>query len=481
MSADDAMRWLESLAAQQGAAPEELVTTPEERTTTPPEWVMAKAPAPAVEEPLAEPLVLSSAPSTPEAAAYQATEPDFSTMSADEAMRWLEGLAAQQGAAPEELVTAPEERTTTPPEWVAAQTAEPVIEAPSTPEIAAPSAIEPDFSSMSADDAMRWLEGLAAQQGAAPEELVTAPEERTTTPPEWVVAQTAEPVAETPALAESVTEAPVSFEAPPLPEVAAPSAAEPDFGSMSPDEAMRWLEGLAAQQGAAPEVVSAPAVQPEPTSVPPPTEQPSQITRLSRLAEKLATSRQAREAEIESRFAEERARKEAARLAVQERMEKRKIDTGPLAPRPGTGPLRQPIEASATPSEEVTPTPEAAPPSRPSIGTESTKPKVRPPSKPAPRTRKSLAKSPHAGEAPDNILAHSQQRMLDGDFETAAEGLSYLVSSGQMVDDVIERLEDFAPHQPGAASLLRVLGDAYMRNNQLQKALDVYRQALGQL
>jgi hypothetical protein len=36
---DDAVAWLESLAAKHGAKPEELVTDPTKRSETPPEWV----------------------------------------------------------------------------------------------------------------------------------------------------------------------------------------------------------------------------------------------------------------------------------------------------------------------------------------------------------------------------------------------------------------------------------------------------------
>jgi hypothetical protein len=551
MSADEAMRWLEGLAAQQGARPEELITPAEERTTAPPEWLSAQPTVPLTprEPTMAAPVE----PLTPEAAPPAPTEPDLSSMSADEAMRWLEGLAAQQGARPEELITTPEERTATPPGWVTGPAAEPLaeepvaeapasFEAPPAPEVVSPQAIEPDFSAMSADEAMRWLESLAAQQGAAPEELITAPEERITTPPDWVMAQPVEPVAETPAPAlpiadqerargpapvEPGPETPVLHEAPPSPEGVAPPTAEPDFISMSPDEALRWLEGLAARQGAAPEeLVTAPdkrtttppewvaaqtpaaveetpapaetfappdveeaapaqappEVVPGPTAPPepvqpepalPPIERPGQTTRLTRLAERLAASRRAKESEIEARFAADRARQAEARQSVQEKMEKRKIGTGPLASRPGTGSLRPSEPAPA----------EAGPPPAPQpVQAEAPRPKLKPPTRSASRPRKVRgAKSPFAKEIPDTILARSQQHMLDGDFETAAEGLEYLVASGQMVDDVIERLEDFAPNQPGATSLLRVLGDAYMRNNQLQKALDAYRQALGQI
>src|SRR5207248_6787902 len=60
-------------------------------------------------------------------ATVEAAEPEApaADAEAEAAMRWLEGLAAQQGANPEELLTAPEDRTLETPAWVsaAAQTA----------------------------------------------------------------------------------------------------------------------------------------------------------------------------------------------------------------------------------------------------------------------------------------------------------------------------------------------------------------------
>jgi cytochrome c-type biogenesis protein CcmH/NrfG len=49
------------------------------------------------------------------------------------------------------------------------------------------------------------------------------------------------------------------------------------------------------------------------------------------------------------------------------------------------------------------------------------------------------------------------------------------------VDEVIVELEGHTARRRSTPPLLRVLGDAYMKNNRLQKALDTYRTALGQL
>jgi tetratricopeptide (TPR) repeat protein len=158
---DDAVAWLESLAAKHGAKPEELVTDPNKRNETPPEWVAqaqnigAQTPAPNVE-------TLGS-----------------SAQEQDDAVAWLESLAAKHGAKPEELVTDPNKRNETPPEWVAqAQNIGSQTPASSVENLGS--------SAQEQDDAVAWLESLAAKHGAKPEELVTDPNKRSETPPEWV-------------------------------------------------------------------------------------------------------------------------------------------------------------------------------------------------------------------------------------------------------------------------------------------------------
>jgi hypothetical protein len=163
------MAWLESLAAKHGAKPEELVTDPNKRTETPPEWVeqarvAAQSPA--------------SAPPEDSMDRLGATAQEQ-----DDAVAWLESLAAKHGAKPEELVTDPNKRSETPPDWVEQ------VRAASQPGPAAqPSASIEGLgsSAQEQDDAVAWLESLAAKHGARDEELVTDPGRRSETPPDWV-------------------------------------------------------------------------------------------------------------------------------------------------------------------------------------------------------------------------------------------------------------------------------------------------------
>ncbi len=102
----------------------------------------------------------------------------------DDAVAWLESLAAKHGAKPEELVTDPNKRSETPPEWVSQ--AQNMDQQASAPQASAPSVESLGSTAQEQDDAVAWLESLAAKHGAKPEELVTDPNKRFDKPPEWV-------------------------------------------------------------------------------------------------------------------------------------------------------------------------------------------------------------------------------------------------------------------------------------------------------
>jgi cytochrome c-type biogenesis protein CcmH/NrfG len=68
-----------------------------------------------------------------------------------------------------------------------------------------------------------------------------------------------------------------------------------------------------------------------------------------------------------------------------------------------------------------------------------------------------------------------------GDLDSAVATYGKLVESGEDLNLLISDLEGAVGTQGENARLRTVLGDAYMRNGQLQKALDAYRQALDSL
>ncbi len=96
----------------------------------------------------------------------------------DDAVAWLESLAAKHGAKPEEMVTDPNKRSEATPEWIS-----------QAQELGTPAAITVESLGSTAqeqDDAVAWLESLAAKHGAKPEEMVTDPNKRSEATPEWV-------------------------------------------------------------------------------------------------------------------------------------------------------------------------------------------------------------------------------------------------------------------------------------------------------
>ena len=119
-------------------------------------------------------------PITPSSSSASVESLGSTAQEQDDAVAWLESLAAKHGAKPEELVTDPNKRSDTPPEWV--QQAQNINQQTTSQ----PSVESLGSTAQEQDDAVAWLESLAAKHGAKPEELVTDPNKRSDTPPEWV-------------------------------------------------------------------------------------------------------------------------------------------------------------------------------------------------------------------------------------------------------------------------------------------------------
>jgi competence ComEA-like helix-hairpin-helix protein len=201
--ADAAMAWLEGLAAKQGVAEEELLTSPEERSDTPPEWVQETTETVEMVEPEVEVEKPAESEDTlPDWLQEPVEQVELIEIVEDE----LPIAAVEAEPLPEIEATGEVESTPEPetvdqiPEWLqepAASLEEPatittdptptqITAEPQPPEEPGEEVPPAEVDLDDADAAMAWLEGLAAKQGVAEEELLTSPEERSDTPPEWV-------------------------------------------------------------------------------------------------------------------------------------------------------------------------------------------------------------------------------------------------------------------------------------------------------
>ena len=78
-------------------------------------------------------------------------------------------------------------------------------------------------------------------------------------------------------------------------------------------------------------------------------------------------------------------------------------------------------------------------------------------------------------------LGVAQDALADGRIHDALNQYKALVAEGSGMMAIIAELEQAADAHPQTPALFQVLGDAYMRNGQLQKALAAYRSALNQM
>ncbi len=74
-------------------------------------------------------------------------------------------------------------------------------------------------------------------------------------------------------------------------------------------------------------------------------------------------------------------------------------------------------------------------------------------------------------------LTRSLESVQTGKTEKSSRNYSELIKSSQNLPEVIKELEQAADQDPENESILRNLGDAYLRNNQLSEAMEAYTRA----
>jgi len=75
------------------------------------------------------------------------------------------------------------------------------------------------------------------------------------------------------------------------------------------------------------------------------------------------------------------------------------------------------------------------------------------------------------------LLKRAKEALEAHNVERALENYDQLIQFGQHLDATIHDLRDALYHYPIDVSIWQLLGDAYMKSNQLQDALDAYTKA----
>jgi tetratricopeptide (TPR) repeat protein len=315
------------------------------------------------------------------------------------------------------------------------------------------------------DAAMLWLESLAAKQGAKSEELITNPEERLEKPPEWVeqakVAGEPQPVAQAPE-----EKAPVSE----------PVWDEADLTESAPSERPLveqtgvWLRELDERDFQPGKPVEAePASWSGEIEIAPPRTEP--------------LDESAPEADLPTWLRGLEAREAAPAVSPTEEMPEWLKGDEPEVP----APPEPTIPADWMPeSQKVTPRPIAPAPKpepKPEPRPEPRKAAVRKPEpKPKPETAVPVDRSKvkRTGMLPpliDPNLAFARDAMEHGKIPDALQVYGNLIRKGKLLEDITFDLKEALYRFPVEVSIWQALGDAYMRANRLQDALDAYTKA----
>ena len=513
---DDAVAWLESLAAKNGAKPEELVTDPNKRSETPPEWVEQAQAVSQSDFAKAVPMNIDSLGASAE--------------EQDDAVAWLESLAAKHGAKPEELVTDPAKRSETPPDWVqqvrSAADLQPTETGNndgdwSTTAQNIGEQFFADFEDAAApksdDETGMWLKDQAEK-----EKHRQASDKVTSDLSEWMdsskgAEQEASPASDLPGWMAGNRDEPavegfgsnlqtgsrgdLSDWLNHLDEEPAVMPANPAARRDLPD----WLSGVDAQDEPSEAAWKKPV---EETPASSPTESPAPVSMgldlpgwLQGVDEDSKTTVHGDEAEapwLREKLSEPEEESQLKPTSpsdwhpVESKLESpRKADFASRPPRPkpkpsavqSQEPVYTPIDGDWPSSE---PSIETRPPSivgstitrQPPIP-EATQPSAvqmqRPPQKPA-GLKKSAARSSETQPGSSGLI-QAKGELDRGDIPAALEHYGKLIKKGRHLEETIRDLSDSIYRYPVEVSIWQTLGDAYMRANRLKEALEAYNKA----
>jgi tetratricopeptide (TPR) repeat protein len=428
VSEDDAFAWLESLAAKQGAKPEELLTRPEDRPGENPDWLgrlsepeTSTTPGIGIGGAAAVGATVAAASffgdenqnevasalgekdlfAAPEEPAVTPAQ----TMSDDDAFSWLESLAAKQGAKPEELLTKPEDRAESAPEWATQMGLD------TSPTIQ-PETAQPDLGIEQQGD-LSWLQSFGGETPLNEIPIGEQPLEET--------------IFTQPSSESFFDEKPTSFE---------PVAGAPQVESASADEVAEWLHQLDAE-----DTVVAP-VPVEENAAPVIEELPDWLKE-----------------------------EEPAELPGEELPDWLKGESTEHRPvAAATQADWQPEQIAADLLSTF-----AGVDSRPVV--EEAAPIVTTPAVTAPKAATEKPIKVASAEKEKALYENSQLELQRGNLNEAMQGYGKLIKKGKMLDEIIFDLREALYRHPVDVVIWQTLGDAYMRAQRLQDALDAYTKA----
>jgi len=495
---DDSFAWLEGLAAKQGAS-EGLLTKPEDRLEQEPEWVrQAKSlgaqepPTPVTPEPQQEqPAPVDETPDWLRSLDEEKQPEPEQPAKVDEVETWLQDLEGHKAAEPEPAV----DETAM---WLRN------LDETTSPQTPASASIEGlGKSEQEQDDSFAWLESLAAKQGAT-EGLLTKPEDRLEQEPEWVKQakdlnaqqpQTAEPeqpaaIDETAAWLSSLDEEKKQPE-PAADETAmwlkSLEEAKPESfqaTESAQDSLPAWIQDIEQEETPATEstVPAGGEPQPEP-EMQTPVEEPV-VMQQSKLEEESIPSWLA---ELDKE--EEKSASTDEDLPAWLRSE----ETAPAAAEPTRATDWKPAEEKqpeiiySPPLEEPKPeiiySPPLAEEPEPAAEIAQEQPVQAPePQKVEPTPAQERYKEPVTRRVPsiptvDPVLSSARNELSRSNIPGALESYAKLIKRGRFLDEVIYDLREALYRYPVEVNIWQSLGDAYMRANRLQDALDAYTKA----
>jgi tetratricopeptide (TPR) repeat protein len=443
----------------------------------------------------------------------------------DAAFAWLESLAEKQGADEETLSMRPEDRIDSPPDWVVEQmetegmtqevvpepetvepedteqaeesTSEAVLETTDAftndqqeldqaPAVSQPA--EVSLTDSDDEDAFAWLESLAARQGAEEETLLTSPEDRVEAPPEWVYEQTGEPaeIGETETGDDEKADTPVVADIPDwIQEIAkADEDIQAETEASVESEPADWFAELPVET-TAPEVEATQAVS---MSTDATAEEDIQVLPdwFTEFEEEIAAEKveiAVDEAQADKPASIEAAAALEADALIEDDQAAEEDITRPVSVR---GESAEPVETAddlevvdELTSETLAADPEEA---LPEVQIETEEDEIEVPDSLKPEldttnTTDVVAEQMLSDDLPQTLREQAYTLLDRGQIEAAIEQYNQIVESGEMLDVIIEDLRKALDRHPVDISIWQALGDAYLRNDQVQEALDSYTKA----